>query len=52
MTKEAKFRVWKYYTNDENKPRWKCSACGKVCKRNPHYKLYCSNCGARMRMEA
>lgn len=44
--------VWKYYTNDENKARWKCSGCGKVCRRNPADKLYCSTCGARMRKEA
>lgn len=22
--------VWVYYTNDEGKPRWKCSVCGTV----------------------
>ena len=52
MTKEAKFGVWVYYYNDEGKARWKCSECGKVCKRNPYYKQYCSRCGAKMRMEA
>ena len=52
VEKEAKFGVWKYYTNDEGKARWKCSLCGKVCKHNPYYKLYCSNCGCKMRMEA
>lgn len=52
MTKEAKFGVWLYYINDEGEARWKCSECGKVCKYNPYYKQYCSNCGAKMRMEA
>ena len=51
IVKEAKFGTWLYYTNDENKARWKCSECGKVCKRNPYYKLYCSHCGAKMKME-
>lgn len=52
MMKEATFGVWRYYTNDENKARWKCSECGKVCKHNPYYKRYCSNCGSKMRLEA
>jgi ABC-type ATPase with predicted acetyltransferase domain len=52
IEKEARFGVWVYYTNDENKARWKCSVCGKVCKHNPFYKYYCSNCGCHMRMEA
>lgn len=52
MNKEARFGTWVYYTNEENKGRWKCDQCGKVCKRNPYYKLYCSNCGAKMKLEA
>lgn len=52
MEKECKFGTWVYYMNDENKPRWKCSCCGKICKRLPHDKLYCSHCGAKMRLEA
>lgn len=44
--------VWQYYTNDEGKARWRCSACGKVCRRDPRDKKYCSACGAGMRMEA
>jgi len=52
MMKEATFGKWVYYTNDENKARWKCSECGKVCKHNPYYKRYCSNCGSKMKLEA
>lgn len=52
IMKEARFATWTYYTNDEGKPRWRCSACGKICKRNPHYKQYCSTCGSKMKMEA
>ena len=44
--------VWHYYTNDEGKARWRCSKCGKLCKRDPHDKKRCSNCGAHMRKEA
>jgi len=43
---------WHYYTNEENKARWKCSECGKVCKHNPYYKQYCSQCGSKMRCES
>lgn len=52
IEKEAKFGTWVYYTNDEGKARWKCSVCGKVCKRDPYYKLYCSQCGSKMHKEA
>ena len=52
MNKEAKFGVWKYFMSEDDRAKWKCSECGKVCKRNPHDKLYCSNCGAKMKMEA
>ena len=44
--------VWQYYTNDEGKARWKCSACGKICRRDPRDKRFCSACGAQMTMEA
>lgn len=44
--------LWIYYTNDEGKGRWKCSKCGKVCKRNPHDKIFCSRCGKRIVLEA
>ena len=51
VEKEAKFGVWKYYTNDEGKVRWKCSICGKICRRDPADKLYCSHCGSRNQKE-
>ena len=44
--------VWEYYTNDEGRARWKCSNCGKICRRNPHDKRRCSSCGAHTRMQA
>jgi hypothetical protein len=44
--------TWEYYRNDEGKARWKCSTCGKVCKHDPYYKQYCSQCGSKMRKEA
>lgn len=47
MEKPAKFGKWVYYINDEGHARWKCSLCGKICRRDPRYKFYCSNCGAR-----
>lgn len=52
MNKEAKFGVWKYEIDDENRARWRCDQCGKICHKHPHDKLYCSRCGAKMRMEA
>lgn len=52
VMKEARFGTWKYYRNDEGKARWKCSECGKICKRLPSEKFYCSNCGSKMKMEA
>lgn len=51
MMKDAKFGKWIYYINDEGKPRWKCSECGKLCKRIPVDKIYCSRCGTKMSME-
>ena len=52
MEKQIKFGKWLYYINDEGRARWKCSECGKICKRNPREKLYCSRCGARLKMES
>lgn len=46
------YAVWQYYTNDEGRARWKCSACGKICRRDPRDKKFCSACGSPMRMEA
>ena len=43
--------VWRYH-NDEHGQWWDCSACGKICRKNPHDKLGCSRCRAHMRMEA
>ena len=40
--------TWTYYVNEEGKARWKCSACGKIVRRLPDDKKFCSNCGARM----
>ena len=42
---------WVYYVNEEHKARWKCSACGKIVRRLPYDKHYCSNCGAKMESE-
>ena len=50
--KHGDYAVWVYYRNEDGKARWKCSECGKVCKRNPHDKRFCSNCGKPMRMES
>jgi DNA-directed RNA polymerase subunit RPC12/RpoP len=52
IMKEARFGKWVYYRNDEGKPRWKCSECGKIVHRLPIEKLYCSKCGAKMSLEA
>lgn len=52
MTKDAKFGKWVYYVNDEGKARWKCDQCGKICRRDPHDKHYCSNCGSKNTKEA
>lgn len=43
---------WRYYTNDEGRARWRCGNCGKICRRDPHDKKRCSNCGAHMSGEA
>ena len=47
----AKIGTWVYYVNDEGKARGKCSVCGKVCRRIPIEKRFCSSCGAPMKME-
>lgn len=47
-----KIGVWVFYINDEGRARWKCSECGKICRKNPYEKHYCSKCGTKMRMEA
>ena len=52
MQKEAKYGKWIYYVNDEGKARWKCSLCGKICRRDPRDKMYCSNCGSRNMKES
>ena len=44
--------TWHYYMNDEGKPRWKCTRCGKIVKRVSHDKVRCSCCGAHMSEEA
>lgn len=44
--------VWEYYRNDEGKARWRCSKCGKLCKRLPTDKLYCSKCGVKTILES
>ena len=44
--------TWEYYRNDEGKARWRCTSCGKVVRRNPHDKKYCSCCSRPMKMES
>ena len=44
--------TWVFYRNEENEARWKCSSCGKIVRKNPHDKLFCSCCGRVMKMEA
>ena len=44
--------VWEFYRNDENKARWRCSACGKICKVTPYEKRRCSICGAHIKLQA
>ena len=50
MTEEI--TTWEYYTNDEGWPRWRCRNCGKIVRRNPHDKKYCSACGKRIKMSS
>ena len=45
------YAVWRYYTNDEGKARWKCSNCGHVVKHDPNDFRRCV-CGAHIRKEA
>ena len=44
--------VWVYQTDDEHTPRWVCSNCGRVVKRDPYDDRYCPRCGAAMRKQA
>ena len=44
--------IWQYYTNEENRPRWKCSERGKIIRHGAHEKLFCSRCGSRMTLES
>ena len=43
---------WVYCPDDEGRPRWKCSRCGKIVHKDPAEKLYCAACGQRNRKEA
>ena len=42
---------WRYH-NDEHGQWWDCEHCQKICRKNPHDKLFCSNCGSPMSMES
>ncbi len=44
--------LWIYCPDDEGRPRWKCSRCGKIVHKDPAEKLYCAACGQRNRKEA
>lgn len=44
--------TWVYCPDDEGRPRWKCSRCGKIVRKDPAEKLYCDACGQRNRKEA
>lgn len=44
--------LWAYCPDDEGRPRWKCSRCGKIVHKDPAEKLFCSTCGQRNRKEA
>lgn len=44
--------TWIYCADDEGRPRWKCSRCGKIVRKDPAEKLYCAACGQRNRKEA
>ena len=52
VQKPAKFATWIYYINEERAARWKCSECGKIRTYNPYEENYCSNCGAKMKMQS
>ena len=45
------YAKWVYYTNDEGKARWRCSACGHIVKHDPNDFRRCT-CGAHMAKEA
>lgn len=44
--------TWLYSTDDQHKPLWRCSNCGKVCRKDPKDKRFCAWCGAAMKKEA
>ena len=44
--------LWVYCPDDEGRPRWKCSRCGKIVHKDPADKLHCALCGQRNRKEA
>lgn len=44
--------LWIYCPDDEGRPRWKCSRCGKYVHKDPAEKRYCALCGQRNRKEA
>ena len=45
--------TWEYIQDPvTGRSAWRCTRCGKIARRNPHDKIHCSICGARMRMEA
>ena len=50
-TAERPRGVWKYH-NDEHGVWWGCSECGKILRRPPNDKRFCSRCGAEMEREA
>lgn len=43
---------WHYYINDEGRARWKCTNCGRLCKKNPYDKRRCASCGAHTTLES
>lgn len=44
--------LWIYCPDDEGRPRWKCSRCGKIVRKDPADKVHCALCGQRNRKEA
>lgn len=53
LKEKEKAGVWEYIEDGATgRNAWRCDRCGKIARRNPHDKSYCSHCGARMRMEA
>lgn len=50
-TAECTRGVWQYH-NDEHGVWWGCSECGKILRRPPNDKRFCSRCGAEMTREA